>query len=142
MHTRAQTHDLKRLQTCIEVKQVASCMNETRWAAALSAISSVPGYRPRFRVRILTDEHDPPADHWDDSFPWHVPTHVFIEWLELDPVVRTRRGQLLADSLEDFSAPLRVALLVGRVPFSIEGGSIRIWGYLRPGNVPTLVTAA
>jgi hypothetical protein len=142
MLTNEQGHDRERLARYIEVEQITSCMNNTKWAEALSAISSVPGYQPRFRARMLLDEGDPRGDQWNGSFPWHVPTRVFIEWLELDPVVRTPRGQLVADEIEDFSAPLTAALLGIGVPFSIEDGAIRIWGYLRQGTLPTFVTAA
>src|SRR6185369_17015551 len=111
MRTNEQLRDLERLKRYVEANQLTSCMNDTKWTEALSAVSSVSGYQPRFRVRMVLDEDDPRRDRWDGSFPWHVPTHVFIEWLEVDPIVRTRRGHLVADAIEDFSAPLRAALL-------------------------------
>jgi hypothetical protein len=135
-----QKKDLDRLQRLIERDGLTSCMNHTKWQAAFAAVQAVSGYTPKFRARLVTGDDDP-QDRWDGSFPWHVPTHQFIEWLELDPVVRVRRGQLLPDAREDFTQVLSQALLDTRVPFSLENGVLRIWGYLRPGCAPRFVTS-
>lgn len=90
---------------------------------------------------MVTDQHEP-SGQWDGDFPWHVPTPEFIEWLEFDPVVRTPRGRLVADDCEDFTQLLSQALLDARIPFSIEDGALRIWGYMRPGVSPNFVRSA
>lgn len=140
MPTDEQAKQRERLHRRIQREGLTSCMNDTRWRAVLAAIQAVSGYSAHFRARLVTDAEDPP-DRWDGSFPWHVPAPEFIEWLELDPVVRTPRGQLLPDAREDFTRALTRALLEARAPFSIEGGALRIWGYLRPGASPRFVTS-
>lgn len=125
----------ERLRRYITRERLASCMNDSKWRAAISAVGSVAGYRARFRVRMVTDQNESP-DQWDGSFPWHIPTPASIEWLELDPVVRTPRGQLIDDACKDFTELLSQALLQARIPFSIEAGMLRIWGYIRPGTSP------
>jgi hypothetical protein len=138
MSTAEQVKRRERLRDRVEREGLTSCMNDTKWAAVLAAIQAVPGYSTRFRVRLVTDRDDPP-DRWEGSFPWHVPTAEFIEWLELDPVVRTPRGKLLPDAREDFSQAITQALRKVRAPFSVENGTLRIWGYLRPGTSPAFV---
>ena len=73
MLTEGQALDLERLRKYIHREQLTSCMNDTKWRAAISAIQGVSGYRAGFRTRVVTDTDDPPDDHWDGSFPYHVP---------------------------------------------------------------------
>jgi hypothetical protein len=139
MPTAEQKKDLERLQRYIQREGLTSCMNDTKWDAAVRAIQSVPRFSPRFRARCVKDQQGVFPKPWDGSFPWHVPTFKFIEWLELDPILRTPLGHLLANACEDFTEQLCHALSAAHVPFSIEDGAIRIWGYLRPGSSPRFV---
>lgn len=136
MKRRGKLQDLRR---CVEQEQLTSCMNDTKWRRAISALESISGFRPSFRVRCITDSSDPPRQ-WDHFFPYHIPTHAHIEWLEIDPVVRTHRGHLVADGEQDFTSAVARALCAARIPFSLEAGAIRIWGYIRPGADPVFVT--
>lgn len=143
MLTDEQKRDLDKLRRRVERERLTSCMNDTKWDAAISAVRSVPGYRATFRVRMVTESEGDLRHgmYWSGDFPGHVPTLQFIEWLELDPLVRTRRGALVEDATEDFTRPLMVALLQARIPFSLENGMIRVWGYTRPGESPDFVRA-
>lgn len=97
---------------------MTSIMNDTKWRAAIAALQAIPRFRVRFRVKDVGGV-EPRADHWEKSFPWHVPTFVTIEWLDIDPIVGT----------EDFTAAIVEALEAAHVPFTHEAGAIRIWGY-------------
>jgi hypothetical protein len=44
-----------RLRRYIAREDLTSCMNDTKWQAALAAVRSVRGYRARFRTRGVTD---------------------------------------------------------------------------------------
>jgi hypothetical protein len=102
-------------------------MNDTKWRRALSVIQSVDGYNPRFRVKCVQD----PASHvpaWETSFPWHVPTPVAIEWLELDPL-----GVASTTKAHDHTNELVGGLERARIPHVLVHGAIRIVGYTRPG---------
>jgi hypothetical protein len=138
MLTPEQSRDLERLQRYIEREQLISHMNATKWRAAIAAVESIPDFRAVFRVRVLMDQSES-SDAWDSDFSHHIPTYMFIHWLEINPVARTRRGRLVADETRDFTREISEALLRVRTPFSFEGGVIRIWGYSQPGAQPAFV---
>lgn len=136
--TPGQARDRKALLRTVETEQLTSYMNRTRWKACIAAISSIPGYSARFRVRCVGDRQDPQS--WDGSFPWHIPHFVSIEWLEFDPIVRSRRGALVTDICADHTADIVAALLQARIPISLEStGAVRVWGYVRPGANLSLI---
>lgn len=132
--TREQEEDDLRFIRYLERENLASLMNNTKWRELIAAIQGVARYRPRFRVKCVR-EGEPAADSWDGSFPLHVPTFRHIEWLELDPIMRTRRGAIVPDLTEDFSTPIEVALAMAGVPFERVGSAIRIVGYFRPAKI-------
>jgi hypothetical protein len=130
------TEDLQRLRQYVAEHGLTSCMNDTKWREAISALRGIPGFYVRFRARSVRDGLDE-VPSTQSSFPWHVPSpHAHLEWLEVDPIVRTRRGALIADDTRDFTAAVIQSLKTAGVPISLEGGLIRIWGYLRPGSAP------
>jgi len=139
--TPEQQKDLDRLHRRINERGLASFMNDTKWKSAIMALQSISGYQVKFRTRLVTDSNDPP-NHWEGGFPWHVPIFEFIEWLELDSIVRTKRGNLLADHEENFEPAIARALVQARIPFSLESGTVRIWGYVQPGSMPKFIEAA
>jgi hypothetical protein len=125
--TEDQDKDRERLDRYIARAGLVSAMNNTKWRAAIGALTSIPDFHPRFRVRCLRDP-DTSEPRWDASFPWHVPTFVWIEWLEVDPVVVTQHhGQ-------DFTGLISSALEAVHVPFYIVDGAVRIAGYLRAAS--------
>ena len=140
MLTPDQQKDIDRLHRYIEREGLTSCMNATKWRAAIAVVASVADYHPRFRVRCVMDQHEP-TKHWDGSWPWHVPSPVAIEWLELDPGVQTV-GVFVPVVGKDFTQQLSQALLQAHIPFSIEGRALRIWGYIRPGASPKFVRSS
>lgn len=135
-HTTSQRDiDAKRLDRYIEREQLVSMMSTTKWRKALAAIDALSDYHPRFRVKCLREAESPT---WDTSFPYHVPhPYKVIEWIEFDPIVRYRRGQLLADKLVDCSESIMTALQKIQVLYETTETGLRIWGYVRPTARPT-----
>ena len=124
--------DRARLKRYIAREQLCSLMNDTKWRETMSLLQSIPNFHVRLRVKGVQEDTPPPA-HWDGSFPWHLPTYESIEWLEIDPLVRRRRGMLIDDLVVDFTAQLTQVLRSIPVSFTFENGAIRIWGYTRRG---------
>ena len=132
--TSEQEEDDLRFFRYVQRENLASLMNNTKWREVIAAIQAVERYRPRFRVKCVRDG-EPAPDSWDGSFPFHVPTFRHIEWLEFDPVVRTRRGAIVPDLTEDFGTPIEAALATASIPFERVGSAIRIVGYFRPAKI-------
>jgi hypothetical protein len=133
--TSGQKKDTDRLQRYIHREGLCSVVNRTKWAEVETALLTIPGFRPEFRVKCVR-EPEPTGDYWDMSFPFHIPSRVTIEWLDIDPFRRIHRGALIDDEITDFTNEVIAALRSCHVPFSRERGVIRIWGYLRPGQAP------
>lgn len=126
--TEDQETDDQRLARYLERENLASLMNDTKWREVIDAIQGIERYVPRFRVKCVKDAQEPARDRWDGSFPLHVPTFRHIEWLEFDPMVRTRIPP------EDFTERLELALAAIGVPVERVGGAIRLIGYWRPAK--------
>ena len=135
--TAEQQKDTERLQRYITREQLQSVLNATKWREAVAALRAIPDFTVRFRVKTVREAPPDPA-FWEGSVPWHLPPPVTIEWLEVDPIQRIRRGILVPDIEIDRSVVIMQALHSIQVPFSREGNAIRIWGYLRSGTVPEL----
>ena len=128
--TEDQKKDRERLVRYIAREQLVSVLNDTKWAK-LRVLMLEFGYpRPRYRVRCLRET----GEYWDGEWYYHLPTYKYIEWLDIDPVVREIRGHLLEDKKTDYTQKLIDLLKGNHIPFSIEGTFIRIWGYQRPGQ--------
>ncbi len=62
------------------------------------------------------------------------PDYKAIEWVEIDPKRIDVTGRSINNQITDFTEPLIELLTQNNIPFSIEGGYIRIWGYIKPGQ--------
>lgn len=134
--TDEQRKDAERLRGAIEREQLVSVMNDTKWCEAIAVLQELEGIAIAFRVKTVRGAA-PSTSAWEHSFPWHLPRPwETIEWVDINPIVRYRRGQLLADEEVDFTEQIVQALRSVYVPFSYEETAIRIWGYVRPGEMP------
>ena len=131
-----QRKDDDRLAAYLERHGLVSAMNDTKWREVIVCLQGVSGFHVEFRVRCVRDPDVAP--HRERSFPWHVPTFQHIEWLEIDPIVRSQSGAVDRGRGEDFTDRLVSALKAIPVPISFEDGYLRIWGYYRPGVAPDL----
>lgn len=113
----------------VESQQLASVMNDTRWRRAIAALEQIPGYKLRFRVKAI-DRDCAPSGLWIEGIE-HAGWLRYIEWMDVNP--RQDLGQL---SHRDFTDNIVAALRRAEVRLTVEDGTIRIWGYLRPGCSP------
>ncbi|TVP80162.1 MAG: hypothetical protein EA353_04600 [Puniceicoccaceae bacterium] len=131
MMTQEQKKDSERLARYVIREQLVSLMNDTKWEALRSAMIALKEFNPCYRLACLRSE---PDVNWDGDWHYHLPPFKCIEWLEIDPVQKKRIGRLVKDEETDFSKEIKTILWAEHIPFSLEGGLIRIWGYQRPGT--------
>jgi hypothetical protein len=127
----------------LEREQLASVMNDTRWeklAGAMQAFDPLPDWRCK---DISADGPGP----WDAEWCYHIRPFHTIEWLEIGfvhpkPAAGATSAQLTIAARTDAEKRLRAQLSALGVPYSIEGGLVRVWGYTRPGTQPSWVVPA
>lgn len=132
--TPEQMKDKERLQAYIHREQLASVMCDSKWRRLVAVIRDVPFGCGFWCKDVRWAVRDEP--YWDGDI-----YHVFaatesIEWVEINTKERRSRGRLLPTVITDHTDELRAALLAANVPFSIENGNVRVWGYTRPGLSP------
>ena len=134
--TPEQQKDLDRLRQHIERECLTGVMNDTKWEELISSIKALK-YRPKFRVKCLRQE-EAPLGAWDSDWDTHIPwPRKWIEWLDLDPmIIYRKKGVLIEDEKIDFSDTIIAALRAHDIPFSFEGSSIRVWGWIHRGVSP------
>lgn len=138
MRTPEQERDETRLRRRIERLRLTSVMNDTKWGRLLELLED---FYPCGMRRKDVGEDAPPPDR-DDSDIYHMLGRwEHIEWIELDAVSVTPRGALIKPEVHDRNDELRAALLAASIPFSVENGKTRIWGYLAPGASPNWAAA-
>ena len=93
---------------------------------------------PYVRYKLIYDEN-PNAGF--TAVWWHELLEIAetIEWLEVDPFKREWLGRLVADRVTDFSDVVSAQLVQYSIPYSIENGMFRIWGYLRRDESPEFI---
>ena len=124
----------------VERYQLASVMNDTKWeelVAAMQAFQPLPDWRCK-EISAAA----PGA--WDAEWHYHTRPFHTIEWLEVGFVnPKGCRGsapaQVSSTDRVEAEARLRATLCALGVPFSLEGGLVRVWGYTRPGAHPVWV---
>lgn len=113
-------HDQDRITKLIAGGELLPVMNNTKWAELIGEMRSAPDVKPQFRLRSVfsTTDH---VTNWDGEWQYHIQPVQEIEWVEL----RANSQDWLISILSKYS-----------IPFSIENGFIRVWGYTRPGTQP------
>lgn len=127
----------ERLVRHIAREQLVSVMNDTKWAKLQTLMLELEDSRPPFRVRCLGDKGEWLLDQresWDYDWNYHLPAYIAIEWLDIDPAKSQRDGRLVGNKKTEHNATIIDLLKMNHIPFSIEGDSIRVWGYHRPGQ--------
>ncbi|MCD2166145.1 DUF6678 family protein [Comamonas koreensis] len=116
--------DKKRLVTMVQRGDLHPVLNHTKWAELRSEMLAAPmEAHPRFRVRTV---FSPPGfcSDWDSEFYYHIHPVEEREWLELKSAS---------------AAWLHEVLRRNSIPFSVEDGVVRVWGYTHPGLQPQWV---
>ena len=128
--TEEQQQDLCRLRRYIEKQQLASVMNDTKWRELRQAMIERE-HKPRFRLQCLLA---PPTDpeRWDGEWYYHLPTFVWIEWLDIDPIHRPS-NHLSRKDWVDLTGELLLLLETHSIPFEMQSPFIRIHEYRRTG---------
>lgn len=113
--------DMMRLTKMIQRGEIYPVLNDTKWAELRSEmLAAPPEQAPQFRARsVFAPSHFCTA--WDGEFYHHMQPVADIEWLEL----RASSSEWLRNTLHKHN-----------IPYSIENGVVRVWGYTRPGLLP------
>jgi len=126
------------LLALLEHEQLASVLNDTKWeelTAAMRALRPLPDWRCK-------EISAPGPGDWDAEWYYHVRPFHKIEWLEIGFVHpkrvpgRYEPAPLTPAERADAEARVRATLSSLGVPFSVENGLVRVWGYTRPGAQP------
>ena len=121
----------------IDDRKLVSAMNRTKWDRLAQAITVDSEFEPNVREKDL-DEAEPSGFCLIDwTFSEFNP--ALIEWIDIDPIKRKRVGALVPDIETDVSTYILDALKNSNVPYSIEGGKYRVWGYYDPSDAPNFV---
>ncbi|WP_154660621.1 DUF6678 family protein [Pseudomonas cremoricolorata] len=110
----------KTIRRLLTAGSIYPVMNNTKWAELIQAMLDAPHMNPAFRLRGILA----PRDHctgWDREWHYHIHPVAEIEWLEIQ-----------AGSLDWLLSTLRKH----HIPFSLEAGIPRVWGYTKPGMQP------
>lgn len=122
----------------INQHQLSSVMNQAKWCELEKALNGSEDFIPYVRYKLIYDEN-PNAGF--TAVWWHELLEIAetIEWLEVDPFKREWLGRLVADRVTDFSDVVSAQLAQYSIPYSIENGMFRIWGYLRRDESPKFI---
>ncbi|WP_444894538.1 DUF6678 family protein [Microbulbifer sp. TRSA001] len=113
----------------IEERRLVSYMNKTKWRELANAITSNSDFEPQVRLKYLRDLEAMPGFSLLDWEWVRYGQSNCIEWMDIDPFKRERRGNLLSDRITDFSGFIATVLKKYNIPYSFENGCYRVWGY-------------
>jgi hypothetical protein len=121
----------------INEHNLVSVMNNTKWNKLATAIVANDNKEPCVRVKFLR-ENEPTGF---SLMEWNLEVHncTLFEWIDIDPIKRIRVGGLVPDKEINLTSHVLEILNQNNIPYSIENGMYRVWGYYTSGNVPTFV---
>lgn len=130
--TEEQRAAAERLRSYIVREGLVSVMNDSKWRRLQNAMENLSPRMPRFRLKCLRDS-EPAEERWEYDWGTSLPTFAAIEWVEIDPMHHDPPGgRLLRAKAWDRTEELERLLRSSAVPFEVEGGRIRVYGYRRP----------
>lgn len=121
----------------IDDRNLVSAMNNTKWKRLAQAITTDREFEPFASVKDLDEAESDGFSLLDWKFSEFNP--ALIEWVDIDPIKRKRVGGLIPDIETDVSSYVLAALKTSNVPYSIEDGMYRVWGYYDPASAPSFV---
>ena len=129
--TPRQQEDAERLDHYMLHEGLISLMNDTKWREARSIIEDIFDSNLRFRTKDVRGAEPPPSGWWGWDFEHHMPrTYNWVEWMEINPVVRLYQQE----AAQDYTEAVTKAFRAKNIPFYLVGPVIRIQGYVRTGN--------
>lgn len=119
------------LKKYIVDNQLTSCMNNTKWIELIEVITSDSEFDPRVKIKYLTDKDN----QGEFSTVWWENVERFgfdsIEWIEINPIKEILIGRLVAPKTIDFSHFIKNGLDKHTIPFEINDGIFKIFGFKR-----------
>lgn len=128
--TADQQRDAERLERYIRREQLVSVMNNTKWRELQTAMAGVRPAQPQYVVKDLQSTKPTRERDWT----YHLGLYKSIEWVDIDPVYRERRGALLPDLEHDMTEQVIGLLRERSIPYELGPEYIRIYGYRRTGG--------
>ena len=118
----------------IDSRQLVSVMNKTKWKELCDSFSESIDFTPSVRYKCITSDEVTGFSlvWWNEMFR----ESAAFEWLDIDPVKRERRGRLVSDRETDYSDTVIGILKKYNIPYSIEEGCYRVWGYISKNENP------
>ena len=112
--------DSAKLSRLLASGQLFPVLNNTKWTELIEEMLTAKNMSPQFRTRSV---FAPPefVTEWDGEWYYHIHPVAELEWVEL----RAKSLDWLLGVLKKHS-----------IPYSIEEGILRVWGYTRPGKQP------
>lgn len=114
-------------------------MNKTKWKELADAFTDHAEFQPNVRFKYLRDDDAMPGFSFPDWEWVRKGISSCIEWMDIDPIRKEHCGRLLPDSETDFSNFVVSVLAKYQIPYSIENGVYRVWGYTQANNQPNFV---
>jgi hypothetical protein len=119
------------LEKYIAENQLSSCMNNTKWKELISEITLRDDFNPPVNIKYVFDSENNGLFSpvwWEeverDGFN-------LIEWLEINPIKSTHIGRLVKPKTEDFSEFIENGLKKHSIPFELNDGIYKVYGYRR-----------
>ncbi len=132
------TKAAQRVLRLVEREGLVAVMNATKWQELVAITRAYTACAPRHRIKDLRGP-EPPADTWDGEWYYHLRPYRTIEWLEITCFPHAEQGNRSLADVDHCVQHIMDDLQAAHIPFSLERGAIRVWGYLRPGVTPEWV---
>lgn len=109
-----------KLTKLLDAGELVQVMNNTKWGELINSMLNSPEMEPKFRLRSVLA---PPGHvmEWDADWHFHIHPVAEVEWLEL----RALSSAWLETTLREYD-----------IRYSIEEGTLRVWGYVRRDTQP------
>ena|SRR3989442_262036 len=132
----------KKLQRVIQDQQLSCVMNNTKWRELISEMRRLQnrGFLVQHQAKDLFGPWPSPTG-WDGEWFYHLLLWNSLQWVDVRCETKASRPYKppIALSAEERAAvwsEICACLKAKHIPFSVEDGIIRVWGYLRPGESP------
>ncbi len=123
----------------VELRPVLS---DTKWRELIASMRRLKdcGWLVQHHAKDIRGPWPSPRG-WDGEWYYHLYPWKDLEWVDIKcdhREGRPFRGPVALNEEEQsaINAGIRAALKEYAIPFSVESGVVRVWGYTRPGATP------
>jgi hypothetical protein len=117
-------------------------MNDTKWRELIGSMRLLQdrGWLIQHHAKDVRGPWPSPRG-WDGEWYYHLLAWKDLEWVDIKCDHREGQAYKAPIALSDeeqkaIYAEIRAALNEHAIPFSIESGLVRVWGYTRAGVTP------